>query len=341
MHTSNTGKAQSGFSLIELLITLAILLTVSAIVLSLTYDMTVRQASVANRSDMHSSVRSVTEMLQQEITQAGRITFPAPGFTTLSGDVTTPTLTCPPPVLGPGVLSPMTVADPSFLFDGIRLIVDIGDCQEVVAFDDDDGDGIGTAIFKWDHLDGAMVRPAGAFGDGILATSTDTTLKMFGDINDNGNMVYVEYVCNPDAAGGTVTRAEVAWNYVGALPEPQILLRNVLPNPPLPDATPVPCFSYQESDSDPTTPAPDPIPITVDGVVTNFIFALNVGVTLTAKAEFNDMQTGAEQVETKALLNVSPRNVFEAWELASASPSEFGTRRHVQPTPPTITTLAP
>ena len=321
MHTSNTGKAQSGFSLIELLITLAILLTVSAIVLSLTYDMTVRQASVANRSDMHSSVRSVTEMLQQEITQAGRITFPAPGFTTLSGDVTTPTLTCPPPVLGPGVLSPMTVADPSFLFDGIRLIVDIGDCQEVVAFDDDDGDGIGTAIFKWDHLDGAMVRPAGAFGDGILATSTDTTLKMFGDINDNGNMVYVEYVCNPDAAGGTVTRVEVPWNYVGALPGPQILLRNVLPNPPLPDATPVPCFSYQESDSDPTTPAPDPIPITVDGVVTNFIFALNVGVTLTAKAEFNDMQTGAEQVETKALLNVSPRNVFEAWNSPARVPA--------------------
>jgi len=37
------------------------------------------QGTIANRTDMHSSVRSATELLQQEIGQAGRISLGAPG----------------------------------------------------------------------------------------------------------------------------------------------------------------------------------------------------------------------------------------------------------------------
>ncbi|MBI4480450.1 MAG: prepilin-type N-terminal cleavage/methylation domain-containing protein [Acidobacteria bacterium] len=331
-------KEQQGFSLIELMITLAILLSVSAIVLSMTYDMTVRQASVANRSDMHSSVRSVTQMLQQEISQAGRIAWPptdalcggAGGcrypFTTLAAAVAGPANPCPPGPPGDPFAAALTVNDPEVLFNGIRLLVDLGDCQEVVAFDA----ATGNATFKFNHAAGAEVRPAGAFGEGILPTSTGTVLQMFGDINDDGDMVYVEYVCAPDAAGGTLTRQQVDWDEADPLaaPAPVVLLRNVLPNPDLADGTAVPCFMYQQT---------DPLTITVDDIVYGpFSYYLNVGVTLTAKAEFDDMQTGAEQVETKALLNVSPRNVFQAWELSTMN----GTRRSVQPTPPTITTLA-
>jgi len=330
-HSSGNNKAQHGFSLIELLITLAIMLVVSAIILSLSYDMTMRQASVANRSDMHSSVRSVTQILQQEISQAGRIAWPPTAalcggavgcrypFTTLAAAVDVD-------MDAGGGTAALSVAHPTMLFDGIRLLVGVGDLQEVVAYDE----ATGNATFKNDHDAGVEVRPAGAFGEGIIAaTSTGAVLQMFGDINDDGSMIYVEYVCNPDAAGGTLTRQEVAWDAVpGEAPEPVVLLRNVLPNPDLPDGTAVPCFTYQR---------PTPITITVDGVDTILDFTLNVGVTLTAKAEFDDMQTGAEQVETKALLNVSPRNVFEAWELASW---QKDADRHVQPTPPTITALS-
>ena len=328
-HLSGNSRTQQGFSLIELLITLAIMLVVSAIVLSLSYDMTMRQASVANRSDMHSSVRSVTQILQQEISQAGRVAWPprAPLCGGVAGcDYPYTTLTAAVDVDednggGPAALS---VAHPTMLFDGIRLLVDVGDAQEVVAYNE-----AGDETFQYDHLAGAEVRPAGAFGEGIIAaTSTGTVLQMFGDINDTGNMVYVEYVCNPDADGGTLTRQEVDWDADPAdAPEPVVLLRNVLPNPPLPDGTDVDCFTYQR---------PDPITVAVDGINTTFDFTLNVGVTLTAKAEFDDLQTGAEQVETKALLNVSPRNVFEAWQLAIIN----GAKEQVQPTPPTITALS-
>jgi hypothetical protein len=42
------------------------------------------------------------------------------------------------------------------------------------------------------------------------------------------------------------------------------------------------------------------------------------------------------QLETKALLNVSPRNVFNVWQLASA-----GVTDRIQPMPPTVTALLP
>jgi prepilin-type N-terminal cleavage/methylation domain-containing protein len=57
------GGSQAGFSLIELLISMGVLLAVSAIVLTFMFDMTMTQATVSNRTDMHSGVRSVTEVL--------------------------------------------------------------------------------------------------------------------------------------------------------------------------------------------------------------------------------------------------------------------------------------
>ena len=44
--------------------------------------------------------------------------------------------------------------------------------------------------------------------------------------------------------------------------------------------------------------------------------------------------TGLYQTETKALLNVSPRNVFNVWQLAG-----LGINNRVQPLPATVTTL--
>jgi hypothetical protein len=93
----------------------------------------------------------------------------------------------------------------------------------------------------------------------------------------------------------------------------QVLLDNVLANP---DGTD--CFTYQEQ--------------TVGGQP----FVVQVAITLTVETEDPDPITGLFQTETKALLNVSPRNVFHVWQLQSLN---IGNR--VQVTPPTVTALLP
>src|SRR5437667_10906249 len=82
----NRGRSESGFSLIELLVATTLLLVVSAIVTSALMQMTAAQKTIWNRTEMHSGVRGATELLQQEVGQAGRISLPAP--VTLSAAVT-------------------------------------------------------------------------------------------------------------------------------------------------------------------------------------------------------------------------------------------------------------
>jgi hypothetical protein len=102
-----------------------------------------------------------------------------------------------------------------------------------------------------------------------------------------------------------------------------ILLSNIQPNPedPLTMVSP-PCFTYQK-----TVP-----PLTVQG--TQFTFILDVAITLTVETEQIDPVTRQYQRETKALLNVSPRNVFSAWSLAS-----IGYTDRIQSTPASVTSL--
>jgi hypothetical protein len=57
---------------------------------------------------------------------------------------------------------------------------------------------------------------------------------------------------------------------------------------------------------------------------------------LTVQTQQLDPITRRYQTETKALLNVSPRNVFNAWAYAGMGYSE-----RIQPTPPSITLLLP
>src|SRR5262245_60749589 len=84
-------RSESGFSLIELMVATGLLLIVSSIVTNALIQMTNSQKTIWNRTEMHSGIRGATELLQQEIGQAGRITLP--GAVTLAtsaaGSVTT------------------------------------------------------------------------------------------------------------------------------------------------------------------------------------------------------------------------------------------------------------
>jgi hypothetical protein len=110
------------------------------------------------------------------------------------------------------------------------------------------------------------------------------------------------------------------WDYDDASPktaptDSDVLLDNIIANP-----GGTPCFTYQQDS------------LTVQS--TPFTFVLDVAITLTVETEEIDPITRQKQTETKALLNVSPRNVFNAWMLAG-----IGYTDRIQSTPATVTAL--
>jgi hypothetical protein len=181
-----------------------------------------------------------------------------------------------------------------------------------------------TACFTKEHAAGTVLVPLGSFATGIIPDvgftngSTDSVLKMYGDINGDGNMVYVEYTC--DLPQGLLLRNMMAYDAVAkpALTVEQILLDNLRPNPPNPDGTVPPCFTYQESTFAGTT------------------YVIGVAIMTTVRTQDRERMTNDFQVVTKALLNVSPRNVVNVWQLAS-----LGHSNRVQPLPPSVLALLP
>jgi prepilin-type N-terminal cleavage/methylation domain-containing protein len=319
---------QHGFSMLEMLITLVILLGVTGIVMYAMMQMTYTQGSVANRTAMHSSVRSATELLQQEIGQAGKIALPSAangGPTKMLTAITAAQIIDP----NAGYTGAVVLDGATGVYNGMLVVVDTGDQEETVAVTNlVPATATFTGTFFLTHALNAPVRVSGAYASGIIPPNPPNTsitpsdgyyLRMYGDINDDQNMVYIVYHCDTAQTVGhhKLTRSVAA--FTAATPGPEdIILDNVAPNPP--DAgltTPAPCFKYQVNSVSPNN------------------YVVDVSVTLTVNSQNVDPQTQQIQTETKALLNVSPRNIFEGWQLASA-----GIPNRVQPTPSTVVTLA-
>lgn len=176
---------------------------------------------------------------------------------------------------------------------------------------------------------GYPMFPAGyPYGNAPGNGSSGTVLKLFGDINGDGHMIYVEYTCVPGTpqAPGFLYRNQVNfWDLpvVPALDPSKIVLTGVVANPPNPAGAAVPCFSYQLQTRE-----------GVNAAAKDMTFVTDVAVTLTVQTQNPDPQTPLingqpnYQTETKALLNVSPRNVFNAFEFA-----ELDYLNRIQPTP--------
>jgi prepilin-type N-terminal cleavage/methylation domain-containing protein len=328
-----THKEQTGFTLMETMVSLAVLLAVSAIVMGGMNQMMRTQGTVANRTEMHTSVRDATEVLEQEIGQAGKISLPtAPvgGWLMLTPVVVPKDV----PVTATVSFSPTLLnVNGAVLFDGELLLVDTGANQETVTIT---CPVPGTCTTTWtagpflnSHGLNVPITAPGAFSTGVVPPaagvtpgyagyancapaptpcgSTGNVLKLYGDVNGDGNMLYVEYTCVPGtaAAPGFLYRNQMAFNApAGSKPAvnpSMVVLSNVLTNPPDANGVVAPCFTYQV--------------ITV-GLLAEFSFVTDVAVTLTVQTALQDPQTHQFQNETKALLNVSPRNVFNAYLLA-------------------------
>jgi prepilin-type N-terminal cleavage/methylation domain-containing protein len=319
--------SQLGFSFLELMVAVTILLIISAVITQGLAKMALTNNTVDNRTQMHSAVRSATELLQQEIGQAGKVSLPT-DTVTLTGAVNVPVDSVVTATLG--------VSSALGMFVGEQLVIDSDANQETVALTAVDlGGNQIQADFRKTHAANVIIRVAGGFPNGVIPTdpttpsdcinfSCGTVLKLFGDIDDNGAMSYIEYTCNTNT--GKLYRNVMSVSATGkpALTDSMVLLPNIQVNP---DGTP--CFTYQQ------TPAPIPAPGNPCLAVNNcYVYVLNVAVTLTVQTEQKDVDTNQFQTETKALLNVSPRNVYEAWLLANKPFNE-----RLQPTPPRVACL--
>lgn len=336
MIRKQTDTQQVGFTLLETMVALAILLGVAAVVMTGMTQLIRTQGTIANRTDMHTSVRSATELLEQEIGQAGSVSFGGPGTAVTMSAVN----------LGNNVaftLTPNPANATIKLFQGEQMLVDDGVNPEVVSVTPGAANNTGSATFLTNHPANTPVYSLGAFASGIVppdagsgncttapagyvppiaAGSTCTKLKLYGDLNNDGNILYVEYTCavGTPAAPGFLYRNQMNYDFPGPKPandNTMILLNNVLANPNDNNGNAVPCFSYQMRN---------------DGF--GNWYTVDVAVTLTVQTQNLDPQTRQFQNETKALLNVSPRNVANAYNLASV-----GSNNHIQPMPLTVANL--
>jgi hypothetical protein len=294
-------SSEHGFSIVEAMISVVVLMVVCATVMQGVLGLTDINQTVANRTDMHNGVRNATELLTQEVGQAGRIALPGPVA-----------LGAP---LAAGVDNTLTVNSTAGMFVGELLLIGVDNQQETGTVANINGNQITLqAPVGYNHPAGTPITAPGGFASGVVPPnavngSSGTRLKIFGDIHDDGNMVYVEYWC--DVANGRLYRSSMPFTAANK-PVPtveQILIDNIEANP---DGTP--CFTYQTK------------------VVTGTTFVVDVAITLTVRSQQRDKNTGDFQRETKALLNVAPRNVFNVWQMAS-----LDIDNRVQPTPQSIT----
>jgi prepilin-type N-terminal cleavage/methylation domain-containing protein len=329
---------QGGFSLPELLIAMTIMLAISGAAVTALLKMQNAQATIWNRTQMHSGIRGATEVLQQEVGQAGRIALAPVTLTSATG------------AGAAGAVVTLPVTSSVGMFEGMKLTIDTGTAsddtspaQETVVVTEmptttsvkvqsllkkPDGTVIGKVRA---HVINAPVLALGAFGTGVVppasspsayapggATftyangSTGDVLKLYGDINADGNMVYIEYTCDT-ATNHNLYRTVMGWKDAikSAAAPSQVLLSNVIANP-----NAAPCFTYQTA------------------TVAGNRYVTDVAITLTVQTQIIDPVTKQFQTQTKALLNVSPRNTFNAWQMAT-----LGIANRIQPMPPTITAL--
>jgi prepilin-type N-terminal cleavage/methylation domain-containing protein len=288
---------EDGFSLIELMVSLAVMLVIAGSALAALNYIQKVYVSQQMQADMHAGLRGSFELLTQEIGQAGSL-----GFTpqTISSGVT-----------GGSTAQTVTLSSAANIFVGELLTVDTGSSQEVVQVTALPGTNQVTGVFLQNHSSGAPVLAFGVFPQGVLSTSTANSLQLFGDINADGSLVYVRYDC--DTAAGTLSRSvTTVAPGVTTRNASQILLTNLVANP-----GGTPCFQYGTA-----------VPVTIGA--TTYTFVPSVAVSLTVQTSKRDPQTGAFVTMTKSFSNLASRSVLAGLAIAQASSP---TPNLLQPTP--------
>lgn len=297
-----------GFTLVELIVSVFILsLIMGAFIAALsTSEQTYARTELG--SDMYENVRSVAELLAQEIGQAGLVSLPT---TTLSSAVA-----------ASAAAQAVNVSQTASMYVGEQLLVDAGSASEELVTLTAVAPTTMSGIFKNAHASGAPVTVLGAYPSGIVpvgATDGSTSvnepgksiLNMYGDINGDGSLVYIRYTCDTTATPGTLTRSVTTITPgVNTINTAQTLLSTLIPNP-----GGTPCFQFTS------------YPV---GTPSN-TYVTNVGLTISVRSLTPDPQTQAYLTMTKSFLDLSPRNVLAGFELGNA-----GLTNRLQAAPPNV-----
>lgn len=290
----------SGFSMIEMLISLTVLILVAGTALSALAYAQKLFGSQQMQAEIHAGLRGTFELMTQEIGQAGAL------------NLTPQTLTAA--VTGSSTAQTVAISSSANIFVGERLSVDTGSAQELVQVTAIPSGTQISGIFRNSHTSGAAIFAQGVFPQGVLSASSATSLKMVGDINADGTVVYLQYDC--DTTAGTLTRSVTTLAPgVTTRNTAQTLITNLVANP-----GGTPCFQYGT-----------PVAVTVSS--TTYTFIPSVAVALSLRTSRRDPQTGAFITMTKSFANLSSRNILAGLAMAQASPA---VTNRLQPTPPNV-----
>lgn len=198
-------KQEAGFSILELLVAILILLPAIGAAVSLFSVGTTQQITEQGSIDVNQEARAGLEMITREISQAGA-----------QRDMTT-NLTAPISAPNPTTPQTVNVASTAGMLVGDYVDVDAGAYWESVQLTAVTSNSI-SAVFNQPHAAGAPVNlftlpyavavipPAGMAANSSAAVST---LKFFGDIDNDNIPDYVEYSIgqDPDATTDQITRS--------------------------------------------------------------------------------------------------------------------------------------
>jgi prepilin-type N-terminal cleavage/methylation domain-containing protein len=292
--------ADRAFTLIEFMVSVAILAVITGAVFALIANQGQVFGTTQLKGDMYNGIRGAAELMAQEIGQAGLVGLPSPSPTLACTSGTN----CP---VGNGTSQTVPVSSVTSMFVGEMLLIDAGAAQEQVTITAlNTTANTLTAVFNNTHSTGIPINVLGVFSQGVMTSSTATQLRLFGNVNADGSLVYIHYDCNLTTTPGTLTRSiTTVTPSVTQSNASQTVLNNLISNP-----NSTPCFQY--------------ITTTAGGLT----FVTNVAVTLSVQTAAPDPVTHAYLTMTKSYLDLTPRNVLVGVELAGA-----GITNRLQPTP--------
>jgi hypothetical protein len=312
-------KLEGGFSLFELLVAVGMLMVIVGSALAAVSFYQRNYVKTELLTDMHSGVRGAVELMTQEISQAGLINsldaVAANIDATFSLDATG----------NATIAQTVKVNNSAIFYPNEEVQVDTGNNQETVVIQSIVDSTHLSGIFTKTHLPGAPIYAIGVIAEGVVPPDKYGTydpticcdvLQIIGDVNANGTLQMVEYKCDwafVDNTGNTIwalTRSETpisAATKSAAVP----LVKGIQKNPiPAGGTVATPCFNFKLQNVSVTR---------TNGAALSYWYTTNISLTLTAQTSKADPQTNQVLTMTKSFLDISPRNVNGAFQLAQTS----------------------